>query len=56
MNLITNDSEFVWLNMLNDRSLLSQAHRHDLSLQILERIKNDYKQVFNDMLSQLKKI
>ena len=55
-NLITNDSEFVWLNMLNDRNLLSQAHRHDLSLQILEKIKNDYKQVFNDMLSQLKKI
>ena len=53
MNLITNDNESVWLNILSDRNLL--GHRHEISLQVLERIKNDYKQAFSDMISQLKK-
>lgn len=53
-NLITNEDESIWLEMLNDRNLLSHTYQHEISLQILERIKNNYKQVFGEMISQLK--
>ena len=55
-DLITNDKESVWLDMLNDRNLLSHTYQHEISLKILKRIQNNYKQVFGDMISQLKKL
>lgn len=53
-NLINNES--IWLDMLNDRNLLSHTYQHKLSLKILERIKSNYKQAFGDVISQLKKL
>lgn len=54
-DLITNDKESLWLGMLNDRNLLSHTYQHEISLQILERIKNSYQHVFGDIISRLKK-
>ena len=54
-DLITNENESIWLNMLNDRNLLSHTYQHEISLKILERIKSNYTQIFGDMVSQLKK-
>ena len=53
-NLITNDNELLWLDMLNDRNLLSHTYQHEISLQILEKVKNSYPHAFKDMISRLK--
>lgn len=47
MNLIHNNYEVqTWLSMLDDRNLAAHTYRQEISIEIVERIINDYEKCF----------
>jgi nucleotidyltransferase substrate binding protein (TIGR01987 family) len=54
MDFIDNKYEAQWIQMLEDRNLMSHTYREDLSLLVSERVKNTYVEAFNESLQRLK--
>ncbi len=51
--LIKNQDEKVWLEMLSDRNLTSHTYKKELADQVLGRIQGQYIEAFKSLLSQL---
>lgn len=54
LDLIENEYEKRWLEMLDDRNLMSHTYREDLSLIVSGRIKDGYIGAFESSLKKLK--
>jgi nucleotidyltransferase substrate binding protein (TIGR01987 family) len=54
LNIITNDQESIWLQMLEDRNLMSRTYRDKLSKTVVERIQSQYKDAIKNTFQGLK--
>lgn len=54
MDLISNDQETTWLQMLEDRNLLSHTYREELSKDVVERINQEFKPSLQKIIKKLK--
>ena len=55
LNIISNDQESHWLQMLDDRNLMSHTYRDQLSKMVVDRIQNQHKASLNKVLKTLDK-
>lgn len=54
LNIIINEEESTWLQMLNDRNLMSHTYREKLSHEVVNRIQKNYVSSFSKVLGGLK--
>ncbi len=55
LNIIENENEAIWLQMLEDRNLMSHTYREQVSKMVAERIEKDHIRAFDQLLINLKK-
>ena len=55
LNIIDNTQELVWLKMLDDRNFMSHTYRNKLFGEIVERIKDEYKNSFHMAIENLER-
>ncbi|MDH5582042.1 MAG: nucleotidyltransferase substrate binding protein, partial [Bdellovibrionales bacterium] len=55
LNIISNQDESEWLQMLEDRNLMSHTYRDKLSKLVVERIQKQYEIAIKSVLEKLKK-
>lgn len=56
MGIIEDPEESIWLSLMKDRNLTCHTYHEDLSIEIYERIKNQYSPVFKKTLLRLEAI
>lgn len=54
LDLIDNEDESAYLNMLDDRNLMSHVYREAMSLEVFNRIETSYKDILNKLQKRLK--
>lgn len=54
LNIIENDEEQEWINMLKHRNITSHTYKEDLALMILDVVESKYRHLFASSLKRLK--
>lgn len=53
VGLISPKNEKIWLEMLEDRNLTSHTYKKELADQVIERVRTNYLQAYEELLNQL---